>query len=105
MDLRSKEVIAEPAIRFTAGQIAEKVGQLASTIRCDYESSDGLVLVGVLKGGVVFLCDLLRRLDLKAEVDFIRVSSYGTSRASSGVVEIISDLSTSLVGKDVLVVD
>ncbi len=105
MDLRSEKVIPELAIRFTAAQIAEKVGQLASTIRCDYESSDGLVLVGVLKGGVVFLCDLLRRLDLKAEIDFIRVSSYGTSRASSGVVEIISDLSIPLEGKDVLVVD
>ena len=105
METSPEEAVAEPAILFTANQIAERVGQLASMIRNDYETSDGLVLVGVLKGGVVFLCDLLRELDLRAEVEFIRVSSYGASRASSGVVEIISDVSTSLEGKDVVIVD
>jgi hypoxanthine phosphoribosyltransferase len=71
----------------------------------DYRSSTNLILVGILKGAAVFLSDLLRAIDLPAEVEFIRVSSYGIGRASSGKVEVLADIAVSLDGRDVIVVD
>ena len=78
--------------------------QLAGEISRDYEGRE-LLLVGVLKGAVFFLSDLMRQLDVNCEVDFMAVSSYGSSTESSGVVRIMKDLDTPIDGRDVLVVE
>jgi hypoxanthine phosphoribosyltransferase len=90
---------------FTAEKIAQRVHELGSAISKDYRGSTDLILIGILKGAAVFLSDLLRALDIPAEVEFIRVSSYGVERASSGVVDVLADIGCSLDGKDVIVVD
>jgi hypoxanthine phosphoribosyltransferase len=84
--------------------LAERVVELAAEISRDYEGQD-LLLVGVLKGAVFFLSDLMRHLDRECEVDFMAVSSYGSSTDSSGVVRILKDLDVSIEGRDVLIVE
>jgi len=84
--------------------LAHRVRELASEISGDYEGKD-LLLVGVLKGAVFFLSDLMRELEVDCEVDFMAVSSYGSSTESSGVVRILKDLDASIDGRDVLVVE
>jgi hypoxanthine phosphoribosyltransferase len=81
-----------------------RVKQLADEISRDYEGRE-LLLVGVLKGAVFFLSDLMRQLEVPCEVDFMAVSSYGSSTESSGVVRILKDLDTPIEGRDVLVVE
>ena len=70
----------------------------------DYAGKD-LVLVGVLKGAVLFLSDLMRQLDVPCEVDFMAVASYGSATKSSGVVRILKDLDAVIEGRDVLIVE
>jgi len=82
----------------------ERIGELAAEIDRDYEGRD-LVLVGVLKGAVMFMADLMRQLSSPVEVDFMAVSSYGSATESSGVVRILKDLDTSIEGRDVLIVE
>lgn len=84
--------------------IALKVKELGAVISRDYKGKE-LLLVTVLKGAVVFLADLMRTIDIHAEIDFMVVSSYGTGVKSSGVVKIIKDLDVSLEGKDILIVE
>jgi hypoxanthine phosphoribosyltransferase len=86
------------------GPLAERVRELGREISADYAGRD-LVLVGVLKGAVFFLSDLMRHLDVPCEVDFMAVASYGSSTDSSGVVRILKDLDTSIEGRDVLIVE
>jgi len=81
-----------------------RVRELAEQISRDYEGRE-LLLVGVLKGAVFFLSDLMRQLEVPCEVDFMAVSSYGSSTESSGVVRILKDLDTPIDGRDVLVVE
>ncbi len=85
-------------------EIKEKVRELAGTISRDYEGKD-LLLVCVLKGSVVFLCDLMRELKVPVEIDFMAVSSYGSSTVTSGVVRILKDLNTSIENRNVLIVE
>lgn len=85
-------------------QISNKVKELGKKISSDYEGKQ-LVLVGVLKGGFVFMADLIREITIPVEMDFIAVSSYGASTKSSGVVRIIKDVEMSLTGKHVLIVE
>ncbi len=85
-------------------EIQEKVKELAAIVSRDYRDKD-LLLVCVLKGAVVFLCDLLRSLEIGAEIDFMAVSSYGNASISSGVVRILKDLDRSIDQKDVLIVE
>ncbi len=80
------------------------MAELGSQISRDYAGRD-LVMVGVLRGAVVFIADLLRSLDIACEIDFMAVSSYGSSRDSSGVVRILKDLDDSITGRDVLIVE
>ncbi len=103
--MTSDRAVAEIKPLITAQEIAGRVGELASAISHDYRDSGNLVLVGVLKGGAVFLCDLVRAMEVQAELEFIRVSSYGDSMASSGIVEIVSDVESTLENKDIIVVD
>jgi hypoxanthine phosphoribosyltransferase len=91
-------------ILFSAEQIGERIGELGEQITRDYAGKD-LVLVSVLKGSCVFLADLMRAIDLELHIDFMSVSSYKDGMQSSGDVEILKDLSNSIRGKDVLVVE
>jgi len=81
-----------------------RVRKLADDVSRDYLGKD-LVLVGVLKGAVFFLSDLMRHLDVPCEVDFMAVASYGSATKSSGVVRILKDLDTVIEGRDVLIVE
>ncbi|HEU0022980.1 MAG TPA: hypoxanthine phosphoribosyltransferase [Thermoleophilaceae bacterium] len=85
-------------------ELAHRVRELAKEISGDYADRE-LLLVGVLKGAVFFLSDLMRHLEAKCEVDFMAVSSYGSSTDSSGVVRILKDLDVSIEGRDVLIVE
>ena len=91
-------------ILFTGEQISQRVKEVAQRIAEDYKDSTPL-LVGVLKGAVIFLADLVRHIDVPIELDFIATSSYGASTKSSGVVKIIKDLDVPLQGRDVLIVE
>lgn len=92
------------SVLLTSEQIQEKVNLLGKQISQDYQGKD-LVVVGILKGAVVFLADLIRSISVPLYMDFMAVSSYGTSTQSSGVVRILKDLDISLENKDVLIVE
>ena len=85
-------------------EIDNRILELADRINKDYEGEE-LTLICVLKGGVMFMCDLAKRLNLNVRLDFMSVSSYGSQTKSSGVVKIIKDLDDSIDGKNVLVVE
>jgi hypoxanthine phosphoribosyltransferase len=85
-------------------ELAEIVAQLATKIRGDYEGKT-LLLVGVLKGAYAFMADLMRALQMDVEIDFVRLSSYGKEKESSGTITLIKDISRDITGKHVLIVD
>lgn len=85
-------------------QIAEKVKALGKQISKDYENEE-LILIGVLKGSVVFLADLIREITIPVDMDFIAVSSYADGTKTSGVVRLIKDVDISISGKNVLIVE
>ena len=87
-----------------ADDLQHRVRELGAEISRDYEGKD-LLLIGVLKGAVFFLSDLMRHIDVPCEVDFMAVASYGSSTDSSGVVRILKDLDAPLEGRDVLIVE
>jgi hypoxanthine phosphoribosyltransferase len=87
-----------------ADELERRVVALGAEISADYEGKD-LVMIGVLKGAVLFLADLMRSLEVPCEIDFIAVSSYGSSTDSSGVVRILKDLDASIEGRDVLLIE
>ncbi|NMB40638.1 MAG: hypoxanthine phosphoribosyltransferase [Firmicutes bacterium] len=91
-------------VLLTREQIRKKVKHLAADIARDYEGKKPL-LICVLKGAVVFLSDLMRNLSISVEIDFMAVSSYGSSTASSGVVRILKDLEASIEQKDVIIIE
>ena len=91
-------------ILFSEEQLKEKVAQLGRQISQDYEGKD-LLLIGVLKGSVVFMADLMRQITAPAAIDFMAVSSYGSGVKTSGVVRILKDLDRSIEGKDLLIVE
>ena len=84
--------------------LEHRVGELGNEISADYDGRE-LLLVGVLKGAVFFLSDLMRRIEVPCEVDFMAVASYGSSTQSSGVVRILKDLDAPIEGRDVLIVE
>jgi hypoxanthine phosphoribosyltransferase len=88
-------------ILYTAEQIQTRVRELGQQITEEYANRE-LVLVGVLKGSVVFLSDLMRQIDLKLTIDFMAVSSYKDEMVSSGDVEILKDLTKPIRGKNVI---
>jgi hypoxanthine phosphoribosyltransferase len=90
-------LIEEDALR-------DRVAELGADISADYAGRD-LLLIGVLKGAVFFMADLMRAIEVHCEVDFMAISSYGASTDSSGVVRILKDLDTSIEGRNVLVVE
>ena len=91
-------------VLFTEQQIKQRIREMGDNITLDYSDKD-LVLVSVLKGSCVFLADLMRHIDLRLSIDFMSVSSYKDGTVSTGDVEILKDLSNSIRGKDILVVE
>src|SRR6266480_948375 len=89
----------------TEEQIKSKTAELAKQVSADYADTDSLLLVGVLKGAVMFMADFARALDRPAELEFMAISSYGQRTTSSGVVRILKDLDRDIAGKHVLVVE
>ncbi len=88
----------------SSAELAQRVSELGAQITRDYAGRPPL-LVGVLKGAVNFMSDLMRAIELPVEVDFMAVSSYGAATKTSGVVRIVKDLDVDLVGRDVLVIE
>ena len=84
--------------------LQRRIAELGTEISADYEGRD-LLLVGVLKGAVFFMADLMRSLSVPCEIDFMAISSYGASTDSSGVVRILKDLDINIEGRHVLVVE
>ena len=84
--------------------LSARVAELGSEVSADYQGRD-LLLIGVLKGAVFFMADLMRKLTIPCEVDFMAISSYGASTDSSGVVRILKDLDINIEGRHVLVVE
>lgn len=89
-------------VMYSAEEIKARVAELGRQIAADYAGKD-LILIGVLKGSVIFLSDLMREIDLKLSIDFMAVSSYKDAQVSSGDVEILKDLTHPIRGKDVIV--
>jgi hypoxanthine phosphoribosyltransferase len=85
-------------------QLKERVRALGRQVSADYDGRD-VLLVGVLKGAMFFLADLMRNIDGACEVDFMAVASYGSATDSSGVVRILKDLDTPIEGRHVLIVE
>lgn len=91
-------------ILFTVEEIQAKVKELGEQISKDYAGKD-LLVIGILKGAVLFVSDLIRNLSINASIDFMAVSSYGASTESSGVVRILKDLEQSIEDKNLLIVE
>ena len=85
-------------------EIEEKVREIGERISEDYRG-EKLLLVGILRGAVVVLADLIRSIELPCEIDFMDISSYGTGTTSSGVVRILKDLEEDITGRHVLIVE
>jgi hypoxanthine phosphoribosyltransferase len=92
------EILVQP------GDLAQRVRDLGREVSNDYAEKD-LLLVGVLKGAVFFLADLMRAIEIPVEVDFMAVASYGSATDSSGVVRILKDLDTPIENRHVLIVE
>jgi hypoxanthine phosphoribosyltransferase len=94
----------ELKLLFSKQEIAEQVARLAREISADYAGKKA-VLVCVLKGAFVFLADLVRQLTISAEIEFMRIASYGSQKETSGEVTVKKDVEISLKGKDVLIIE
>lgn len=92
----------EPLI--SAEQIQQRITELGAEIARDYQGKNPL-LIGVLKGACIFISDLLRAIDLKLGIEFMAISSYGSSTRTSGEVRIVKDLDVPIEGRDILVVE
>jgi len=95
---------SQPSILISRQEIRKAVARLAAEIKRDYQGKQPLI-IGVLKGSFVFMADLIRQLDLPVEVDFVKLSSYGTAKETSGKVKVVQGLKTPVKGRDVLVVE
>jgi hypoxanthine phosphoribosyltransferase len=91
-------------ILIPADQLQAKVAELGAAITRDYAGKE-LLLVGVLKGALLFIVDLARAIDLPVELDFMAISSYGAATETSGIVRILKDLDTDIAGRDILIVE
>jgi hypoxanthine phosphoribosyltransferase len=105
--LRASEEPGLGEVLVSAEQLQQRVAELGEEISRDYRARPPrpLLLIGVLKGAVFFLSDLMRYIDIPVEVDFMAVASYGSATDSSGVVRILKDLDAAIEGRDVLIVE
>ena len=96
-------------ILFTEAEIARRVEELGRDITKDYarltQAGERVVLISVLRGAAIFMADLVRKVDLPLEMDYMAISSYGNGAKSSGVVRILKDLTTDIRGLHVIVVE
>ena len=92
-------------VMISAEEINQKLDELAARINAHYEDSDKLLMVGLLKGSVVFMADLCRRIKGHVEIDFMSVSSYGNAMTSSRDVKILKDVQSDIDGRHVLIVE
>ena len=99
-------MVSQPQLKIliSRDEIAKAVDRLACEIKRDYHDKQPL-LISVLKGSFVFMADLIRQLDLPLDLDFIRLSSYGTARESSGKMRVIQGVKTPIKGRDILVIE
>lgn len=95
---------SKPQVLIPQDQIVTAIDRLTAKMRRDYAGRPPLLL-GVLKGSFVFLADLVRALALPVEIDFVRLSSYGSGTVSSGQITIVQDVQATITGKDVLIVE
>jgi hypoxanthine phosphoribosyltransferase len=102
--VRAPEQSAIGEVLVSAEEVQRRVAELGQQISRDY-AGRSLLLVGVLKGAVFFLSDLMRFIDIPVEVDFMAVASYGSATDSSGVVRILKDLDAAIEDRDVLIVE
>lgn len=91
-------------VLYSEQQIKNKISELAKRISNDYEGKE-LLVVGVLKGSVIFAAELIKNITIPCEIDFMAVSSYGNSSETTGVVRILKDLDHEACGKDILIVE
>ncbi len=91
-------------VLLTEEQIREKIGELAARVAADYAGRE-ILLVGVLKGAVLFMSDFARALQIPSQMEFMAVSSYGSATSSSGIVRILKDLDRDITGKHVLLLE
>ena len=91
-------------VLITRERLADRIDELAAAISVDYAGKE-VVLVGILKGAVFFMADLARRITIPCALDFMAVSSYGSTTDSSGVVRILKDLDSSIEGRHILIVE
>ncbi len=92
-------------VLLTAAALAARVAELGAELTRDYAAVDNLLLVGVLKGSVMFMTDLARAMPRPVALDFIAISSYGASTSSTGVVRMLKDLDADIGGRHVLIVE
>lgn len=91
-------------VLYDEGQLREKIKEMGESISKDYEGKD-LILIGVLKGSVIFMSDLLKEITIPCMMDFMAVSSYGNNSTTSGVVRILKDLDYEIENKHVIIVE
>jgi hypoxanthine phosphoribosyltransferase len=106
-DQTEKELIKSSILGkelFTGQDIKNRISELGREITRDYKYKN-LLLVSILRGGVIFLADLIKEIDLPLSIDFMSISTYGINDTSTGVVRITKDLDESIEGKDVLIVE
>ncbi len=102
--MEASDVAGDIEVLLSPEQLSGRLDELAAEIDRDYAGKD-LLLIGVLKGAVMVMADLARRLHNPVEMDWMAVSSYGSGTKSSGVVRILKDLDTDLSGRNVLIVE
>lgn len=91
-------------VLYSEDELRDRVRQMGAKISNDYSGKE-LILIGVLKGSVIFMADLLKEITIPCKMDFMAVSSYGNSTETSGVVRILKDLDFEIQGKDILIVE
>jgi len=91
-------------VLFSKEQLSKRIKELGEEVSRDYKGKE-LVVVGILKGSVIFAAELIKNISIECEIDFMAVSSYGNSTETSGVVRILKDLDNSIEGKDILIVE
>ena len=91
-------------VLFSGSEVKRRVFELGNEITKDYKEKN-ILIISVLRGGVIFLTDLIRNIDLPLSIDFISIATYGINETSTGVVRITKDLEESIEGKDVVIVE
>jgi hypoxanthine phosphoribosyltransferase len=92
-------------VLISEAQIRDRIKALAAEIERDYAANEDIHLVGVLKGGFMFMADLVREMSTRVSLDFMAVSSYGQGTKSSGQVMVLKDVDSSLEGRDIVIVE